>query len=551
MDIYPLLLCPNLNLVKCKDKIYVYNNLHDHYFFFCDAIDTTFIKNYDLICDVDECYLPREIYKWNESNERVHYLTNIFHVQVNISSEMMSLFHEEDVEYETIANNFLLKQEIILNYLIFQDKIFFLNKYQKVVGNFFFLNELPILNLQICDLIKKPRGLIDENKIYLFDVINIDCLINRCNYNFKMIEENLTNFFKCFHPKKITTFTEIKKKNEKHELIPFTFLKKSVQHEKNSLRNNIPKNNALIPFHKPILTDKTGLKNDETNVRKSEKNKINYDSYNLDKLLDTSSELRIVLITFGWNESQILPMFLDYYGNQVDKIIYFDNNSSDDSVEIINNWNKDNHNKVQVKYFETNNEIRDDLLTLNKNNIWKDYKDNYDWFLIVDTDEFLVPSQKYKFNIKNLITSISEKQKCTENGETHAIGGIGSIGYQMVHPRYNFHDIKKGTKCNKFDKVCCWNTKLLKEINYSPGCHQCDPEFITKNIKIMSGNNTMQLRHMKYVGNYDLLLKRLLEYEKRLSEINKKNKWGTQYNINDFKKTYMLYSKKSVDITNF
>jgi hypothetical protein len=541
MDIYPLLLCPNLNLVKCKDDIYVHHNLQDHYFFFCDATNSKFIKNYDLICDVDECYLPIEIYKWNESNERVHYLTNIFHVQVNISSEMMSLFHEEDVEYETIANNFLLKQEIILNYLVFQDNFFFLNKYQKVVGNFFFLNELPILNLQISDLIKKPRRLIDDNKIYLFDVINIDCLINRCNYDIKMIEENITNFFKYFHPKKLTT-TEIDKKNDKHELVPFTFLKKTI-HEKSLLRNNIYKNNALIPFHKPVVTNKSRLKNNETNFKKKEKNKIDYNSYNLE-----TSELRIVLITFGWNESQILPMFLDYYGNQVDKIIYFDNNSSDDSVEIINDWNQDNNNKVEVKYFETNNEIRDDLLTQNKNNIWKDYKDNYDWFIIVDTDEFLVPSQKYKFNIKNLITSIVEQQKYTTDSE---IGGIGSVGYQMVHPRYNFHDIKKGTKCNKFDKVCCWNTKLLKEINYSPGCHNCDPEFITKNIKIMSGNNTMQLRHMKYVGNYDLILKRLLEYEKRLSEINKKNKWGTQYNINDFKKTYMLYSKKSIDITNF
>lgn len=535
MDIYPLLLCPDLNLVKHKDNIYIRLTSNDTYYFFCDASKSKIIKNKDLICDVDENIINKVNIKWNESKKRSEYLTNIFHVQTNISNDMACLFLETDIEYELINNNFLLKNEIILNYLIFHDKILLMNNYQKLVGNFFFINKLPVMNLHMNELIKKKRTLIDENKMFIFDVINLKGFIDESySHDLDVIEQNFCNFCKYFYQYKTTQ----------------DYFMKSNQYEKKTIFSNKIKKSStsLVPYHKVINSIQSNpiFQVEETQIQKyiTYENKKKENEISFTKILDKTKdihEIKIILITFGWNESQILPMFLDYYGNQVDKIIYYDNQSSDNSLEIINNWNVLNNYKVEVKDFDTCHEIRDDILTKNKNNFWKDYISDYDWIIIVDTDEFLVPSQKYKLNIKNLI--IEQKSK--------EIGAIGAIGFQMVSPRYNFHDIRKGTKCNKFDKVCCWNLKLLKEINYSPGCHICDPEFITKDVKILAGNNNLQLRHMKYVGNYDLLLKRLLEYEKRLSNINKKNKWGAQYNINEFKKTYMLYSKKSIDITNF
>jgi hypothetical protein len=54
---------------------------------------------------------------------------------------------------------------------------------------------------------------------------------------------------------------------------------------------------------------------------------------------------------------------------------------------------------------------------------------------------------------------------------------------------------------------------------------------------------------MKYVGPYQFLCERVRLYQGRLSAVNKAQRWGAQYNLGSFKKNYMYFSKKSVDIT--
>jgi hypothetical protein len=247
----------------------------------------------------------------------------------------------------------------------------------------------------------------------------------------------------------------------------------------------------------------------------------------------TDKDIKIVLITVGWNESKILPMFLNYYSPQVDKIIYYDNQSTDDSINIINHYtNKEGMCEIEIINFDTDNEIKDDLLLDLKNSEWKKYKNKYDWVIIVDVDEFIVPF--HNVPLREFLA--------TQNN----YGAIQSIGYQMFGSEYNFKEIKRGAKHEQYDKVCCWNLGLLLEINYCHGSHRCNPEFI--NHKVQIHYKGCQLRHMKYVGDLGELCNRVVEYKKRLSTKNKKNHWGDQYNISFFKKSYLYFSRKLTDV---
>lgn len=546
MDIYPLLLCPYLELFQYNDILYIHNHVSNKYFIFCNLKETKMIKNINLICE-REIVQDSSIELWKKCHERKEYLYEIFHIQTNVVAEDLCKFHEYDIEYELLNNNFLLRNEIILNYLIYKDKVIFLNNFQKQCGNLLLTNQLPIFYVDLEIILNKKKNNLNDTKLYIFDIFDLNNYIKEYKNSvddFCIVENNILNFYKQIH-----NYTSNKVIQPFQQTITTQSNVKSVK----KIDNNQGKNTTILVPYNSKLKDTFEYKKETIEYKKDLEYKKFFNAIEYNQLSKniSSDELNllptdiinptIVLITFAWNESQILPMFLEYYGKQVDKIIYYDNYSTDDSLEIIEKWNMYNTNIVQVKMFDTNNEIRDDLLTENKNTIWKEYINEYDWVIICDVDEFLVPSQKYKSNIKNLI--------CEQNN--NLIGGIGSVGFQMINPRYNYVDIKKGTRSIKFDKTCLWNLKLLQEINYSPGCHYCEPKFIHKEIKILQGQNHMQLRHMKYVGNYDILIKRLMEYEKRLSDINKKNRWGSQYNLNEFKKTYMLYSKKSIDVTNF
>lgn len=254
-----------------------------------------------------------------------------------------------------------------------------------------------------------------------------------------------------------------------------------------------------------------------------------------EKVLSVGTKFsRIVLITVGWNESNMLEMFLAYYAPQVDKIVYYDNESTDSTIEFIRNFFENNgiHCEYEIYSFKTDNQIRDDLLLDLKNEAWKQFQESFDWAVIVDVDEFIIPP-----NRKNLREYIFEH--CNS-------GAIQCVGYQMFGTRYELSEIKKGARCEKYDKVCIWNLKSTVNTNYSTGCHKCRPDFISKDIHIQT--RTCELRHMKFVGNYKYLCDRAVLYHERLSKVNKKNNWGIEYSLSNFKKNYLYFSRKTIDL---
>ena len=86
-----------------------------------------------------------------------------------------------------------------------------------------------------------------------------------------------------------------------------------------------------------------------------------------------------------WNEEVMLPYYLRHYEIFCDKIIIYDNMSTDRSQEIIKA-----HPKCELRLYDSKGEVRDDLYLKIKNHAWKEARgQGIDYVIVGDTDEFL------------------------------------------------------------------------------------------------------------------------------------------------------------------
>lgn len=236
----------------------------------------------------------------------------------------------------------------------------------------------------------------------------------------------------------------------------------------------------------------------------------------------------IYLISICWNESLFLPYFLQYY-SFIDKIIIFDNFSNDNSVELMKQYSN-----VEIANYNTNEKIRDDIYLEIKNHLWKLYRNSCDWIIIVDIDEIVY----HPMGIPNYLQSLSKD-----------IALLQCTGYEMFHPNIvDFYTPNILQKCSTgipqemLSKCTILNTKLVKEINYSAGCHLANPILNGRILK----ETPLKLLHYKFVYPLPFLIDRYRIMSTRLSEENKRNNWGFHYtNINKLVSKYQSLASRA------
>jgi len=210
----------------------------------------------------------------------------------------------------------------------------------------------------------------------------------------------------------------------------------------------------------------------------------------------------ITIYTIAFNEEVFIQFMIDHYRERFPNchIVVYDNESTDNTVAIAKT------NGCEVITYCTNDQISDKKYLEIKNNCWKTAKT--DWVLICDMDELL---------------EISEDDLKREDAAGNTI--IKAEGYNMVNMEDNLDlaNIKYGSRCSPYDKSYCFKRKLIKEINYTPGCHHCSPVGLVK-----SSDKTYLLYHYKCL-NPDFQVARYKAYAQRLSPENKKNNWGDHY----------------------
>ena len=229
------------------------------------------------------------------------------------------------------------------------------------------------------------------------------------------------------------------------------------------------------------------------------------------------SDIRLLGITLTYNEEKLIPYVMPYYERMhIDKLIVFDNFSTDNTVKELLKYPF-----VEIRYFNTENEMNDKEHQRIKNNIWKDYVNDYDWCICCDFDEVLYTKKEFKdvlkeyeeqgFNIfrQCMLNIYSEKFPEIEDG-------------QLVHEVLN-----DGVLWKDFDKNINWgekanlfNLKKIKEMNYTEGNHREYPIGVEPNKPNIVVNGIAAL-HLKYIDYNAVLYKTYDYFLRRLKNTNK------------------------------
>src|SRR5436190_8012883 len=124
----------------------------------------------------------------------------------------------------------------------------------------------------------------------------------------------------------------------------------------------------------------------------------------------------IHLYTICWNEEYMLSYFFQHYDPVVDRYIFFDNGSTDDTRPIL-----EKHPKVEIRRLGHSPDTDSYVLEAQQvhNECWKESRGLADWVIITAVDEFL-----YAPRFKAYLVD------CARNGVT----AIPALGFQMISP---------------------------------------------------------------------------------------------------------------------
>lgn len=220
--------------------------------------------------------------------------------------------------------------------------------------------------------------------------------------------------------------------------------------------------------------------------------------------------MRIACYALAYNEEIILPHFIEHYKKFCDKIVIYDNMSTDNTKEIA----LDSGCEV-ISWEAPGGGLNDQCYIDIKSNCYKRDRNDYDWVLTVDADEFY----SHKDGVRGLL-------KCLEKYKAEGITLPKVQGYNMVGEDEDSLDISKITKGVKdlsYSKRCIFDPRL--DMKWSFGCHPQHGNPLKYVSGIVESTNTeILLYHYKYI-NLQYVINRHASYDKRLSNFNK------QYNL--------------------
>ena len=227
--------------------------------------------------------------------------------------------------------------------------------------------------------------------------------------------------------------------------------------------------------------------------------------------------MKIHAFILCYNEELMIRHTLNHYTSFCDRITILDNESNDATLSIIKTHFPDSI--IIIKSYNSGDEIREDLYLEQKNHAWKG--SDADYVISCDMDELL-----YAQNIKATL------QNCKDNGITLPI----VEGYNMFSHTFPYDYTKPlyeqvtmgvpSSGISGFSKQIIFDPKAIRDINFRPGCHLCDPLGSIK--KLHRPDCNFKLLHYHFL-NKDIVKVRYRNYALRLSRHNKENGFAVQY----------------------
>lgn len=220
--------------------------------------------------------------------------------------------------------------------------------------------------------------------------------------------------------------------------------------------------------------------------------------------------MSIDLYAACWNEERIIPFFLRHYEPLVDRIIVYDDQSTDGSVELLRA-----SPKVEVRPLQRGAESYLDAHMALFETCWQESRGRADWVCFVDLDEFLFQPDWHAY---------LEAQKRA------GVTVIQALGFDMISEAFPPADadlassITLGRRDLHWDKTGLFDPDAIEEMNHSVGRHRSAPAGRI----VMPVQYSMQLRHYKNLG-LEYVLARTHALATRLTGEDLTRGWSAHY----------------------
>jgi glycosyltransferase involved in cell wall biosynthesis len=225
--------------------------------------------------------------------------------------------------------------------------------------------------------------------------------------------------------------------------------------------------------------------------------------------------LRLAVISPMYNEEVLVGQFLNHYAPQVDTVFLMDNESTDSSVKIALQYPN-----VQVSTFRSGGQYNDSALTAAKLGKKRECVGLYDYVLLVDIDEFVVPKQG------GTIRHTMEGMKQAEIYGTH--------GYNMFkrpeEPRYDPDCPLLIQRHWGIESIAHYSKPIIirpeSTATYCNGFH----DVIDRNNALLKTPEHARFYLLHFIGvDEDLFVERAMARSLRMSADNLKNGWSCHY----------------------
>jgi Glycosyl transferase family 2 len=171
--------------------------------------------------------------------------------------------------------------------------------------------------------------------------------------------------------------------------------------------------------------------------------------------------VNVLTVAIAFDEAPLIPYFIRHY-RQLGDVMIFDDQSTDGTADVAR---AEGATVLPVEHHD-NEEVEYRLLRI-KNHAWKPYREQYDWVIVVDIDEYLYHEDG--------LSDVLHRSK--ERGTTLLVPtGYLMISYQPPNgPEPLFTQFRRGTHHQPSSKPCCFNPTQLIDINFGIGAHHAHP----------------------------------------------------------------------------
>ena len=205
----------------------------------------------------------------------------------------------------------------------------------------------------------------------------------------------------------------------------------------------------------------------------------------------------------------MIPFFLRHYEPLVDRIVIFDDRSTDRSVKLLTA-----SCKVEMRRLASGpSSILMSMEELSR--CWKESRGRADWIIITDIDEHI-----YHRGLRDYL------ERCAGDGVTI----LEPIGYDMISADFPVVDsvlaesIRRGIRPFLLDKKAVFDPNAIEEINYTVGRHVAQP---TGHVTFPAEREVILL-HYKHLG-FEYLRRRSKALKDRKTDYDREREWGVHY----------------------